>query len=83
LVIRRAVKPVRYVYEGNLMGRIKNFDEWKVPETLQGCISYRDYAEKQIKRNLQDNRRLEELLNECNRRIEQKQGDKKCLTQEN
>jgi hypothetical protein len=59
------------------MGRIKNFAEWKVPETLQGCITYRDYALAQIKRNLNDNRRLEELIEECNRRIDAKEKGEK------
>jgi hypothetical protein len=59
------------------MGRIKNFGDWKVPETLQGCISYRVAAINQIKRNKNDNRRLEELIAECDRRIEAKtKGEK-------
>jgi len=44
-----------------------------IPETLQGCISFRNYAENQIKRNTDDNRRLRGLLEECERRIEVKQ----------
>ena len=55
------------------MGRIKNFADYKVPDTLQGCILYRDYAVNQIKRNLNENRRLEELIAECERRIEAKE----------
>ena len=54
------------------MGRIKNFADYKVPETLQGCIVYKTYAINQIKRNLNENKRLEELLAECERRIEAK-----------
>jgi len=44
-----------------------------IPDTLQGCISFRNYAENQIKRNNDDNRRLENLLTECEQRIEVKQ----------
>ena len=59
------------------MGRIKNFKEWNVPDTLQGCITYKTYAEAQIKRNLNENRRLDELIAECDRRIQAKtQGEK-------
>ena len=50
------------------MGRIKNFADWNVPDTLQGCIVYKTAAINQIKKNLNDNRRLEQ----CERRIEAK-----------
>jgi len=59
------------------MGRIKNFADYKVPDTMQGLIVYRDYCINQCKRNLNENRRLEELLAECERRIEAKKEKEK------
>ena len=51
-----------------------------VPETIQGIKEFTAYAENQIKRNLLDNKRLENLLVECDRRLNQKckplQGEK-------
>ena len=54
------------------MSRIKNFGDWQVPDTVQGCITYIAAAKNQIKRNKDDNRRLEQLIAECDRRIEAK-----------
>ncbi len=66
------------------MGRIKNFSDYQVPDTLQGCITYKAYCEAEFKRNIKKNKQLEELIVECDRRIEAKRkGEPKCRTQEN
>ena len=47
------------------------FDD--IPETLQGCMLYRDYALKKIKLNKLEDKRLEKIITECERRISVKE----------
>jgi len=48
------------------------FDE--VPHTKQGLLTYRDYAENQIKETELRKKRLEKILEECDRRLDKMEG---------
>ena len=48
------------------------FDE--IPHTEQGLISYRNYAELEIKETELRKKRLEKILEEINRRLEKMKG---------
>jgi hypothetical protein len=51
------------------------FDD--IPHTLQGCILFKAYAEKKIKSNNLENKRLDKIIAECERRIEVKEKENK------